>query len=102
LDVDQVIEAVVIEEALFGMQLELGKKDLWSQSGRSGGRGRGPKQTTAKNKSMRPRVGPTEKGLYGLMQLAQSGIAPHDNTSPDMRAGQAQHDAKPICANLLI
>ena len=51
---------------------------------------------------MGPLVGPTEKGLCSLMQLAQGGIAPHDNTSPDMRAGPAQHDSKLICVNLLI
>lgn len=100
-DID-VVEAVVIEEPLFGKQPELGKKRLWSRPGRSGGRGRGPERAAAKNKSVRTRVDPTEKGLYGLMQLAQSGIAPHDNTSPDMRAGPAQDDAKPISANLLI
>ena len=48
-DID-VIEAIVIEEPRFGMQLELGNKHLCSRSGRSGGRGRGPKGTTAKNK----------------------------------------------------
>ena len=37
-DID-VVEAVVIEQPLFGEQLELGKKDLWSRPGRSGGRG---------------------------------------------------------------
>ncbi|HZL52203.1 MAG TPA: hypothetical protein VFC37_14775, partial [Terracidiphilus sp.] len=59
-------------------------------------------RTTAKNKSMRMQVGPTKKGLHNLMQVAQSGIAPHDNTSPDMRAGPAQHDSKLIRVNLLI
>jgi hypothetical protein len=49
-----------------------------------------------------PRVDPTEKGLNDLMQLAQSGIAPHDHSSPDMRAGPAQYDSKLICTNLLI
>ena len=51
---------------------------------------------------MRMQVGPTKKGLHNLMQVAQSGIAPHDNTSPDMRAGPAQLDSKLISVNLLI
>ena len=51
---------------------------------------------------MRTRVGPTEASLYSLMKLAKGGIAPHYNTSPDMRAGPAQHNSKLIRVNLPI
>jgi hypothetical protein len=102
-DIDAVeAVVVVIEEPLVAQQLELGKKHLRSRQGRSGGRGGGPKRTTAKNKSMLARAGPTEEGLHSLMQLAQGRIAAHRNSSPNVRAGPAQHDSKLICVNLLI
>jgi len=100
-DID-VVEAAVVEEFLFGKQLEFGKRHLSTQPRRSAGRGGATERMTAKNKSMWPRVRPTKESLHSLMQLAQGGIAAHNNSSPDMRAGPAQHNSKQICVNLLI
>ena len=90
-DID-VVEAAVVEEFLFGKQLEFGKRHLSTQPRRSAGRGG----------ATISEVRPTKESLHSLMQLAQGGIAAHNNSSPDMRAGPAQHNSKQICVNLLI
>ena len=94
-----IVKTVVIEELLFELQLQLPKLEVsGGQRGDRGG-GRGAEKAAAKDESMRMHIRPAEQGLNGLMQLAQRGIAAHQDAPPEVGACAAQNDVELICAN---
>ena len=97
-----IVKTVVIEELLFELQLQLSEVEVAGrQRGSRCGR-RGTEKAAAKDESMRMAIRPAEQGLNGLMQLAQRGIAAHQDAAPEVGACAAQNDVELICANGLI